>query len=87
MLLLEKDLEPADGGAPIIPAEGDFNTLKWILQLGLGDDDDRDAPVMVRGELAFLRTKEVAAGDKHTLFVTDKGRLFVVGEGGPQTHW
>ena len=53
-----------------------------VGQLGLGDDDDRDAPVMVRGELAFLRTKEVAAGDKHTLFVTDKGRLFVVGEGG-----
>ena len=43
---------------------------------------DQEFAGWLKNDNAEAVLENVAAGDKHTLFVTDKGRLFVVGEGG-----
>tara|TARA_B110000444_G_scaffold259291_2_gene302563 strand:+ start:2258 stop:3643 length:1386 start_codon:yes stop_codon:yes gene_type:complete len=52
-------------------------------QLGLGDVDDRYAPVRVGGEEAFGQSKvhTVACGNTHTVAVTDAGALWSWGCG------
>jgi len=50
--LLERSLEPAEDGTAVIPAIGDYASVRWILQLGLGQElvvtDERGEAVRLR---------------------------------------
>ena len=52
-------------------------------QLGVGDTEDRLVPTLLRGELANKPVLQVAAGTKHTMFVTADGLVFACAWGQP----
>ena len=52
-----------------------------VGQLGLGDTEDRTRPTPAPGLLANAYIWQVAAGDDHTLFLTESGDVLAVGSG------
>jgi ABC-type lipoprotein release transport system permease subunit len=50
--LLEEQLADGGSGAPVIPAFGDFESMTWILKLGLGQEleieNERGEPIRLR---------------------------------------
>jgi len=51
-------------------------------QLGVGDTENRVMPTLVRGELEGRKVLQVAAGQFHTLCVTEDGSVFAFGDNG-----
>lgn len=49
-------------------------------QLGLGDIDYQRTPVLLKGFPADVIIKHIAAGESHSLFISDDGRLFGCGD-------
>ena len=51
-------------------------------QLGVGDNEDRVFPTLVRGELEGRKVLQVAAGGNHTMCLTEDGAVFGFGFNG-----
>ena len=47
--------------------------------MGVGDQKERLVPTLLRGELENSSVLQVAAGSKHTMFVTADGMVFACG--------
>ena len=56
-----------------------FGDNSELGQLGVGDTEDRLVPTLLRGELENKSVVQVAAGSKHTMFVTADGLVFACG--------
>ena len=48
-------------------------------QLGLGDEEDRTIPTLIKSELTF---RTIEAGDSHSLALDTKGKLYAWGKNG-----
>ncbi|GLI62584.1 hypothetical protein VaNZ11_005258 [Volvox africanus] len=75
----------AGGWRHTVAADSCGNLYAWgwnkFGQLGLGDTEDRLAPVLVGGELAGQQVALLACGWRHTVCVTTTGRVYSWGRG------
>ncbi|EFJ39741.1 hypothetical protein VOLCADRAFT_70529 [Volvox carteri f. nagariensis] len=75
----------AGGWRHTMAADSSGNLYGWgwnkFGQLGLGDSSDRPSPVLVGGALAGQRVSLVTCGWRHTVAVTEGGRVYSWGRG------